>query len=36
MRVFTKQGMVTGFKSFVKNAVFVRYVIDTKVVTMVT
>ena len=33
--VFTMQGMVTGFKSYVKDAVFVNYIIDTKVGAMV-
>ena len=35
VRVLTMQGMVTGFKSYVKNAVFVNYIIDSKVGTMV-
>ena len=29
------QGMVTGFKLYVKNIVFVNYIIDTKVEAMV-
>ena len=35
VHVFTMQGMVTGFKSYVKNVVFVDYIIDTKVGAMV-